>query len=251
MTVARTEAEAVQQEGGEREHGVSIVHSRLREAVIRGDLEAGEVLSQVQLAERYGVSRTPLREALRLLEREGLVVSEPRRRVRVAPFSIEDLEQIYAMRIIIEALGVRLTLPRLSNEEIARIAELEQTMRRHAENQDYDAWHEPHREFHMSCVALAGDRILGDIERIADHAERYRYSYTTQVPTAWAQGLQEHHEIMVAVRNRDVQAAGTALARHYARVALSAAALLVPEYEPRAIREALRMVLRSGDTVVV
>ncbi|QFY07185.1 GntR family transcriptional regulator [Nonomuraea phyllanthi] len=128
-----------------REHGVSMVHARLRDALIRGELEAGQVLSQVQLAERSGVSRTPLREALRLLEREGLVVSEPRRRVRVAPFSMEDLEQIYAVRISLEILALRLTVPRLTDEAIAHIADLEQTMRRHAENRDYDAWHEPHR----------------------------------------------------------------------------------------------------------
>ncbi|WP_165974576.1 GntR family transcriptional regulator [Nonomuraea deserti] len=249
MTVTRADDGAV--DSGEREHGVSLVHARLRDALIRGELEAGQVLSQVQLAERYGVSRTPLREALRLLEREGLVVSEPRRRVRVAPFSIEDLDQIYALRISLEILALRLTLPRLTDEAIARIAELEQTMRRHAENHDYDAWHEPHREFHRSCLTLAGDRLLADIERAADHAERYRFSYTTQVPTAWGQGLREHHEILVAVRDRDVEAASVALARHYARVALSAAALLVPEYDPRAIREALRMVLRSPDDEIV
>lgn len=227
----------------EREHGVSTVHARLRDALIRGELEAGSILSQVQLAERYGVSRTPLREALRLLEREGLVVSEPRRRVRVAPVSLDDLDQLYAMRITLEALGIRLTVPRLTDSALEHIGELERTMRRHAENEDYDAWHEPHRQFHEAFVSLAGDRIVAEVRALADHAERYRYCYTTELPTAWSQGIIEHRAIYEAARRRDARATAMELARHYARVAINAAALIAPEHDPRTVREALRCTL--------
>lgn len=225
--------------------GVQAVHDRLRDAILRGQLEAGKILSQVQLAEEYGVSRTPLREALRLLEREGLMVSEPRRRVRVAPFSIEDLEQVYAMRIGLETLGVRVTVPHLDDSARARLADLERIVRGHAENQDYGSWHEPHLEFHRALVADVGPRILGQIDILADHAERYRYSTTTMAPQSWENGIHEHRLILDAALEGDIGEVARTLARHYARVALTAAALINPGHDPQLIRESLRLVLEA------
>src|SRR6266852_3893384 len=97
---------------------VEIVHLRLRDMILRGELPVAVPLSQVKLAQQLGVSRTPLREALRLLQHEGLVRGEPRQRVRISGFSITDLEQLYAARITLEALGIRLTIPRLSSNDL-------------------------------------------------------------------------------------------------------------------------------------
>src|SRR5215467_264664 len=93
------------------ELSTEVVHDRLRRAILRGEFDPKVPLSQVKLAARLGVSRTPLREALRMLQREGLIDSEPNRRVRVAALSLADLEQLYAARVLIEALAVRLTVP--------------------------------------------------------------------------------------------------------------------------------------------
>jgi DNA-binding GntR family transcriptional regulator len=100
---------------------VMAVHDRLRDAILRGEIAPGEATSQVALARQLGVSRTPLREALRLLEREGLVVSQPNRRIRIADFSIADLEALYAMRIALETVAVRLTVPTLGPEQFAEL----------------------------------------------------------------------------------------------------------------------------------
>src|SRR5580765_593543 len=100
---------------------VTVVHDRLRSAILRGEIPPGEATSQVALAKQLGVSRTPLREALRLLEREGLVISQPNRRVRIAQFSIADLEGVYAMRIALEATGIRATVPTMSDEVFAEL----------------------------------------------------------------------------------------------------------------------------------
>lgn len=232
-------------DAGANGQGVHAVHARLRDAILHGQLEAGKVLSQVQLAEEYGVSRTPLREALRLLEREGLMVSEPRRRVRVAPVSLEDLEQVYAMRIGLETLGIRLTVPNLDEFARTRLTALEETIRGHAENQDYESWHEPHQEFHRALVAAAGPRIVGQRDVLADHAERYRYSTTTMTAQSWEKGTHEHKSLLDAALRGDTGEAVRTLARHYARVALSAAALIDPAHDPRTIRESLRMVLEA------
>ena len=114
---------------GAARRSVDVVHGALREAILEGGLEQGTILSQVQLAERYGVSRTPLREALRLLQGEGLIDALPNRRVQVASFSVDDLEQIYAMRITLESLAVRLSVAQFDADDLrglnARLAEMD------------------------------------------------------------------------------------------------------------------------------
>jgi DNA-binding GntR family transcriptional regulator len=83
---------------------VAVVHDQLRQAILRGDVPPGPATSQLVLARELGVGRTPLREALRMLQSEGLVISEPNRRVRIAELSIADAEELYVMRILLEAV---------------------------------------------------------------------------------------------------------------------------------------------------
>ncbi|NED79616.1 GntR family transcriptional regulator, partial [Streptomyces sp. SID11233] len=90
---------------------VSRAHHALRRAIMRGELRAGDRLSQVELARQLGVSRGPLREALRILQREGFVQQESQHRARVTAFSDEDLDELYAMRISLEALAIGIAVP--------------------------------------------------------------------------------------------------------------------------------------------
>ena len=85
-------------------------YRRLRDEILSGHLAPGTRISQVQLARRYGMSRSPLREALRMLQREGLVEGALGKRSRVAPLNGRDLEQLYAMRIVIEAFAIQVTV---------------------------------------------------------------------------------------------------------------------------------------------
>src|SRR5258708_18761937 len=98
-----------------------VAYLQLRRAIVRCEIPSGVQLSQRELSQLTGVGRTPLREALRMLQREGLVEAEPNHRVRVADFSISDLEQLYAMRISLEALAIRLTVPLLQADELRRL----------------------------------------------------------------------------------------------------------------------------------
>src|SRR5689334_16751770 len=84
---------------------VALVHDRLREAILNGEIPAGQATSKNTLARNLGAGRTPVREALRLLQREGLVLSEPNRRVRIADLSASDAEELYVMRISLEAIA--------------------------------------------------------------------------------------------------------------------------------------------------
>ena len=81
-------------------------HQRVREAILHNELKPGSIISQVKLAKQVGVSRTPLREALRLLQVEGLVETEHNRRVRISALSLADLEELYSLRIVHRGVGV-------------------------------------------------------------------------------------------------------------------------------------------------
>src|SRR5579884_3696997 len=128
--------------------GAEGVYARLREAILHGELPTGAELSQVKLAAELGVSRTPLREALRMLQAEGLIESERNRRVRVTSFAIDDLEQVYATRIVLESLGVRLTVPLLSEDQLAQLRGCLGEMAYFEDRRDVIGWEEPHRRFH-------------------------------------------------------------------------------------------------------
>jgi DNA-binding GntR family transcriptional regulator len=222
------------------------LYERLRRAVLTGELVPGSVVSQVELARKYNVSRAPLREALRMLQMEGLVIAEPGRRSRIAAVSAADLEQLYALRITVEALAVRLTVPRLKADDITRLRELLAEMDDFGRTRDFDRWEAPHRVFHRALVAGSGERVVGAIEELSDHAYRYRRSLLEQ-PRAWQVVAAEHLGIVEAVEAGDADLAASRLAAHYATTALTVCAGLAPEHEPAGVREALRAVRGTAE----
>ena len=217
------------------------VHDELRGAILRNQLPAGMILNQVHVAKRLGVSRTPLREAFRMLQREGLIEGESNKRMRVAGLSLDDLEDLYAMRILLEGLAIRLSVPLLTEGALSALEKLLQEMEKFARMEDYEAWEVPHRKFHTGLVQCVGERQRREIMRLSEHAERYRRAYTTEAPRAWAKGVKEHKAILDACIARDPVSASERLARHYSSVVLGLLGMLAPEHEPVAVRTAMRM----------
>lgn len=222
------------------------VHESLRAAILRNEFPAGAILNQVHLAKQLGVSRTPLREAFRMLRREGLIEGKPNQRVRVATMSLTGLEDLYAMRICLEALAVRLTVPRLSEADLDGLDARSAEMEAFAQAEDYRQWETPHRAFHLGLVAHAGIQQRRLVEELFDHATRYRRAYTTEIPRAWSRGVREHRGILQACRDRDAALASERLARHYSSVVVGLLGALAPEHEPVAVRAALRMAAANG-----
>ena len=231
--------------GGPAELSTEVVHDLLRTAILRGELDPTVPLSQVQLAARLGVSRTPLREALRMLQREGLISSEPNRQVRVAELSVADLEQLYAGRVLIEALAVRLTVPRFEAQDLAGLRDSLARMTE-LKGHDLDLWEAAHKRFHGLLRRHAGDRIGRLATDLSDHTERYRRVYMAE-PRAWSAAAAEHAAIVSACESGSAAAASVHLARHLARTALTLIALFDPEHEPTPVREALRLVTAGVD----
>jgi DNA-binding GntR family transcriptional regulator len=230
-------------------HSTAKVHERLRAAILKGELGAGLVVSQVELAKALGVSRTPLREAIRLLQSEGLVEAPTNQRVRVSGVSWSDLEQVYAIRISLEATGISLTVPHLTAQAVALLRTHLDHFEQAAEAGDRGAAAEAHAAFHMGLVAHTGDRMKALIHDLWDHSERYRmlfFKSPVGEKIRMRNAQIEHEEIVEACARGDGDRAAALLARHLARTALTILAERAPEWDPTAVRCALQFVAPAG-----
>jgi DNA-binding GntR family transcriptional regulator len=226
---------------------VEVVHKRLREAILDGFLSPGQVVSQVKLAAELGVSRTPLREALRLLQSEGLLVAEPNKRVRVSPLTVQDLVQVYCMRISLEAMAIRATVPKLSPEDLAALegdlAQMSYFMKRG----DVGRYDVSHRDFHFRLVGGVGWRVTQIVSELAAYSVRYRRFYQSQRPQVRvARSKSEHRSIVEACILADPEEAARRLATHLLYTAYGLIDLIDPSYDRSALDAAIRTVELRG-----
>jgi DNA-binding GntR family transcriptional regulator len=219
-----------------------MVYQRLRTAILKGEIAAGAAPSQVELANQLGVSRTPLREAFRLLEREGLVLSEPNHRARVAEFSISDVEELYLSRVSVEAIAARLTIPRLTADDFAHIEGFMAQMDYFARLGEWQRAESPHLAFHTRLVAGVGLRVTAQLVQWAEHAARYRLNWGQIEPCSWETRRAEHRLIIEAAAAGDADLTAARLVAHYARTALVVMAALDPEHQARSLLTAMEVV---------
>jgi DNA-binding GntR family transcriptional regulator len=229
---------------------VAHIHARLREAILSGDMAAGEVTTQVALGETLNAGRTPIREALRLLQREGLVVAEPNRRVRVASLSAEDAESLYVSRIALETVAARITVPALQSADFAELEGLMAQMEHYMGERDWRGLRAPHRAFHTRLVSAAGERVVELVAQGFDHAERYRLAQSTLNAREWHLRAEEHRGLVEAAKAGDADLAARRLAEHYAHTARLVLAALAPGYELRALRTTLTAVAPGSEAVL-
>jgi DNA-binding GntR family transcriptional regulator len=225
----------------------TLAYEQVRSAILSGDLEPGSWVSQVQLAAQLNVSRTPLREALRLLQTEGLVQADFNRRVRVAPISVPDLEALYAMRLAEEPLAVRLSVPDLSAGDLGALRTAMDAMHTDEEPAVVAV---NHRRFHVGLVAHAPDRLRRHVEDLWDHGERYRLVYQQHDDERAARiavAIAEHEGILEAAERGDPVLCARRVAEHLARAGLTIVAKVDSGRAPRVIREALRYVLEGSE----
>lgn len=224
------------------------LHSQLRRKILDGELHPGAVLSQVKLAESLGIGRSPLREALRMLERDGLVDAEYNRRVRVATLSTAELDEIYARRIVLEAMAVRATIPRMTRSDVDRLRELNDEMQAFMPDPlpRLAEWEVPHRGFHQLLIAHSGRSIIRDIQELQDHAERYRAILGHTLPDSFGPGAADHAALVECCEVRDTAGAARILGGHLARSVLALLPWIDPTHDAMASREALKLVL--GDS---
>ena len=226
---------------GER-RSTDYAYERIREQIISGAIPAGSPVSQASLAEELGVSRTPLREATRLLQNEGLLVGERNQRLRVAAVSLPDLDQLYAIRIATEAMAVRLAVPLMDDAHRAKIDNALETMNRIVMGTVRGDFDRHHREFHRLLVAPAGERFEAVSDTLWDHTIRYRSAYlsaTGDLAATVKAAQAEHGRIAAAATAGDADGAAQALVDHYARTAQTIFDSADPDYEAVAMKAAI------------
>jgi DNA-binding GntR family transcriptional regulator len=218
------------------------LHAYLRACILDGRLPPGTKLSQVALAEQLGVSRTPLREVLRMLQEEGFVEFEPNQRMRVAGFDPAELDADYASRIVLETLALSMTLPTLGARERKQAARLLTAMRRAARSSDFPGWFSAHHAYHRTMTLGAGEPLLRQLQSLEDRSVRYIRIYQQSEPAGWqTAGDAEHAEILDALTAGDDSAALSGLAHHLARTALRVLTDCAPEYVPTAVPHAVAL----------
>ncbi len=225
---------------------VAVVHERLRSAILRGAIPAGAITSQASLAKDLDAGRTPLREALRMLQREGLVVSEPNRRVRIAELSGDDAEELYIMRIALEAVAIRITVPTLTSDDFAALEGYMAQMDHYMRVDDRPGMRAPHHAFHHILVAAAGPRVSEMIAQLFDHAERYRLHYGAN-DGGWDQRRAEHRAIIDAAAAGDPDLAALRISEHYARTASLVFAGLDPGHDLARLRTTIQTVAPGAE----
>jgi DNA-binding GntR family transcriptional regulator len=212
----------------------------LRTMIASGQIVPGSGLTQVGLAHEIGVSTTPVREALRLLEAEGLLEAQENGRPRVPRFDPADLDVVYGNRVLLESLGIALSAPRMSTEQLAAARVHLQAMR---DAEEPAVWDGAHASFHLGLMAGAADALQQEIARLVTRSDLYRrMSVRVDDNDGRRVGDEEHGAILAGCQAGDGAAAALLLARHLTRSALTLIAHLEPGYEPVAVRGALQMV---------
>ena len=219
------------------------VHAYLRECILDGTLTPGTKLSQVTLAEQLGISRTPLREVLRMLQEEGLVEIEPNQRTRVAGLDPQELDDIYASRILMETLALAMTMGNFGPAGRKEAGRLLAAMRRAAKTGDFAAWFAAHAGYHRLITAAAGETLQRQLQAFADRTIRYIRIYQLSDPNSWqAAGDVEHAQILEALIAGDEPRALTGMAHHLERTALRVLTDCAPEYVPVAVPHAVALI---------
>lgn len=196
------------------------VHDHVRTLIVNGVIPPGTVIRQAELARNLGVSRTPMREAFRMLQEEGLISAEPNQRPVVRGVDIADLDSAYAIRVLVESLAVRVTVPVLSAEAVAAIGTAYDAMRdRRWEHQDSEEWRAAHSAFHAGLRSGADAQLSGQVAALAERTTNYqRLAQFTHVGM-WSEGQVGHDAVLAEVRRGDAAAAARAMALHLATTA--------------------------------
>lgn len=182
------------------------VLTSLRSDILTGDLAPGDQIVQEALAERYGVSRVPLREALKTLESEGQVVYHPHRGYFVAELSVADLLEVYRLRALLEAEAIRHAVPTLSDDDVAALADLLDRVGEASAEGDVIAMTSANRRFHFAIFDASGlPRLTRLLHQLWDATDAYRALYFQEEPNRRRVAV-EHAAMLAALRTRDAEA---------------------------------------------
>ena len=191
-----------------------VVFQTLRQAILRGELEPGERLMEIHLANRLGVSRTPIREAIRKLELEGLVVMIPRRGAIVASITEKDLKDVLEVRRTLEIMAGEMACDRITPELLEQLKSAGEEFRRLKDTNDFTSLAEVDVKFHdIIYAATDNQRLITILNNLREQMYRYRLEYIKDEDKRQIL-LIEHEKILRALRGRHLAEARAAVREH-------------------------------------
>lgn len=191
-----------------------VVFNTLRRAILRGELVPGQRLMEIRLADQMGVSRTPVREAIRKLELEGLVVMVPRKGAEVAHISGKNLRDVLEVRRALEELAGELACERMTTEDFKKLEQANLKFASVLDSDDITVLGQADEEFHgLIYQATDNDRLVQMVNHLREQMYRYRIEHLKNKSQRTIL-LQEHQDIMRALSARDVEAVRRAIRAH-------------------------------------
>lgn len=184
-----------------------VVFQTLRAAILRGDLKPGERLMELQLAAKLGVSRTPIREAIRMLEQEGLAVTIPRKGAEVAKMTEKDMEDVLQIRRSLENLAVRLSCEKITQSELQELRVARDQFEEMTKSNNVVEIAKADVNFHdVLYKAAENPKLLGLLNHLREQMYRYRVEYLKD-RSIYPQLIEEHKHLYEAVKAKNMQLA--------------------------------------------
>lgn len=191
-----------------------VVFNTLRNAILTGELSPGERLMEIKLADKLGVSRTPIREAIRKLELEGLVVNTPRKGAEVANISAEDLRDVLEVRRSLEVLAISLACEKMTDEALELLYENIDAFKHSIDAKATSDIASVDVTFHDIIYKSTGNnRLIQILNNISEQMYRYRFEYIKN-KESWNRLVEEHMNIYEAIKNRDKDLAVKSILLH-------------------------------------
>lgn len=191
-----------------------VVFNTLRQAILTGELKPGERLMEIHLANRLGVSRTPIREAIRKLELEGLVIMIPRRGAEVAQITEKSMNDVLEVRRSMDALCIELACERISDEELVALKKACDEFEKAVETGDIKVIAQADVAFHDIIVRATGNmRLVQLINNLSEQMYRYRFEYIKD-GSQHARLVEEHRMIYDSIVRKDKETASQVAKLH-------------------------------------
>ena len=191
-----------------------VVFNTLRQAILRGELKPGERLMEIQLANKLGVSRTPIREAIRKLELEGLVLMIPRKGAEVADITEKSLRDVLEVRKALEELAVQLTCDKITKEQIRELEQAAEQFKKTLKSNDITEIAEADVRFHdIIYLSTDNQKLILLLNNLREQMYRYRIEYLKRADK-YSQLLAEHEEIIRHIEKKQKKEAAEIVCKH-------------------------------------
>ena len=190
------------------------VAERLRTRIFAHELQPGSWIDEQALALEYGISRTPLREALKVLAAEGLVVLKPRRGCYVTELSEQDIDEVFPVMALLEGRVAEEAARRITSADFSRLEAIHAELEKHAAANNADRFFEANQRFHTALQDIAGNRYLAQLIDDARKVIKLTRRDSLRLEGRLKQSLAEHREILEALRDKDADRARQSMHDH-------------------------------------